>query len=386
VDLPCQGITCNDPPPPSCEDSITLRVYSSTGVCEPVGDVPVCNYSHTDMTCADSCDSSMCTENLCAAVVCDDPPARYCEGDSVVLFNTIGQCSEGECTYASQTVACGSGCAEGHCVGDDPCTSVVCANPPAAFCLTAEILRSFAAPGLCAEGACTYPPIDTTCTDGCSAGQCVGDPCEGVLCTTPPAPYCSDELTLVHWDVTAECSEGICQYGMVDTVCGDGCFEGLCFNPCEAMICMTPPADHCAGNTAITFEAPGSCVGDGFCEYPIMETECPGGCADAECIIWPCMGEGGVCELIVDDCITCGDGYAPKADFGSDGESGCWEDTYCCLPFTADDLYCEQNDGICIPAGTYPATACPPGWTNGDSQECCPGTEFCTGVQCCYPC
>jgi alpha-tubulin suppressor-like RCC1 family protein len=80
----------------------------------------------------------------------------------------LGLSSGGSAAAAGSTGAGGSGGAV-----PDPCESVVCDSPPAPACISATTLRS-SAPGVCADGVCSYAPADTLCPNGCSEGKCSG--------------------------------------------------------------------------------------------------------------------------------------------------------------------------------------------------------------------
>jgi alpha-tubulin suppressor-like RCC1 family protein len=54
----------------------------------------------------------------------------------------------------------------------DPCDGITCATPPAPGCRSETTLRTFSAPGVCVDGACSYSPIDTECPAGCADGMC----------------------------------------------------------------------------------------------------------------------------------------------------------------------------------------------------------------------
>ena len=49
------------------------------------------------------------------------------------------------------------------------------------------------------------------------------------------------------------------------------CQLGACVNPCEGQICSTPPAAECQGNSVVTYGANGQCSA-GLCEYPVAST------------------------------------------------------------------------------------------------------------------
>jgi hypothetical protein len=74
-------------------------------------------------------------------------------------------CEDGSaCTF-------GDMCESGICAG----TERTCDTPPAAVCLDASILRTYAASGACGGGDCSYPASDMTCSNGCADGSCVAD-------------------------------------------------------------------------------------------------------------------------------------------------------------------------------------------------------------------
>lgn len=54
----------------------------------------------------------------------------------------------------------------------EPVCDLACDTPPADTCADADTLRSFSAPGLCEDAACTYDFVDTACAFGCENGAC----------------------------------------------------------------------------------------------------------------------------------------------------------------------------------------------------------------------
>lgn len=56
--------------------------------------------------------------------------------------------------------------------GPDPCEGVVCTTPPADSCVNAMVQRAWDPQGTCALGECSYASADIACLDGCDAGQC----------------------------------------------------------------------------------------------------------------------------------------------------------------------------------------------------------------------
>jgi predicted outer membrane repeat protein len=155
--------------------------------------------------------------------------------------------------------------------------------------------------------------VAVTCAEGCVAGSCIGDPCLGVECYWPPASYCADSDTLMHWDGTAVCAEGWCEYGVVGTTCSEGCSDGQCNeDPCAGVFCLDPPGSYCLDDEILITYADGLCF-DGVCSYEQEPVDCP-------------------CEAGV--CLACEGNFDPEAD--------CLE----CLPnwdLSSDCTTCEGN-------------------------------------------
>ncbi|MCB9521549.1 MAG: lamin tail domain-containing protein [Myxococcales bacterium] len=114
----------------------------------------------------------------CADVVCDSPPAPICEGIGAVITFTGGTCVDGACEYVPDRFDCGffGACVDGACVGLDPCLGVVCETPPSPYCV-GDIVRTPYGPGVCDVGLCSYAD---EATEDCSisAGACVAGSCQ----------------------------------------------------------------------------------------------------------------------------------------------------------------------------------------------------------------
>jgi hypothetical protein len=169
-----------------------------------------------------------CSEGACAGtpITCTEGKPNECNGAVLTSYGKPGACDGGTCVYPKQVVTCSQGCADGKCVGD-PCEGIDCSTPPGA-CFGA---------GTCAAGQCTYPYLDdgTTCSDGkactqadaCSMGVCAGAP---VACRTPDPDQCLDAKTLKAWRKEGECAEpgGTCSYEWDPVECPGGCVDGVC--------------------------------------------------------------------------------------------------------------------------------------------------------------
>jgi hypothetical protein len=287
VNDPCQGVTCNMPPAARCLDANTLVVPSPAGSCAG----GTCRYAESYVTCPFGCDQNACINDPCAGKTCNQPPATFClSATTRRTFQTAGTCSGGSCLYAPTDETCTFGCQGGACA-NDPCQGKVCNTPPAAACLTPHTLRTFAAVGTCSGGSCLYAPMDMTCAFGCESGACKNDPCAGVACNTPPATSCLDPTTLRTFAAPGSCAGGACTYLPRDSTCPFGCAGGACANdPCQGVTCNQPPAAACvAPNTLRSLSPSGMCNG-GACSYTPADTSCQFGCSGGRCLDDPCAG------------------------------------------------------------------------------------------------
>ncbi len=178
----------------------------------------------------------------------------------------------------------GYSCVQNACQRDngDKCAGVTCTK--ASTCSGAKV-TTYA--GHCdgATGACVFDSTDTACANGCANGACV-DACKGVTCDTAPSPVCVDKVRRsFNAPGTCNATTGSCQFTSNDVACVNGCANGVCVNqdPCQGVVCNTPPAAVCMGNVARTFAATGTCAA-GTCSYQATDVTCPGGCANGLCV------------------------------------------------------------------------------------------------------
>jgi len=283
----CMNVTCAAPPASTCVDAATLRIFDARGVCA----LGQCLYGARDERCAAGCANGACQNAPCQGVTCSTPPAATCtDASTLKSYAPTGSCNAGGCRYAETLTTCQFGCANGQCT-NDPCAGVSCAQPPAPFCANATTLRVFSSQGVCAQGSCLYTPSDSTCRFGCLNGRCTNDPCQGVTCSTPPASACVNATTLRTFTSAGVCSGGSCLYSPVDSTCQFGCANGACVgNPCQGVTCGQPPAATCVNaTTRRSFSNQGTCA-NGACSYVSSDTACPFGCANGACTGNPCQG------------------------------------------------------------------------------------------------
>ncbi|MDQ3336595.1 MAG: hypothetical protein M4D80_15615 [Myxococcota bacterium] len=108
---------------------------------------------------------------------CYRPQIEDCRvrcGDGLGCPSGFG-CSEGLCRPTNPTS--GNGCADlpdGAVDAFDPaCVGVVCDDSPPPTC-NGNNLTTFARPGTCIGGTCSYPPSERVCVGACTAGRCTG--------------------------------------------------------------------------------------------------------------------------------------------------------------------------------------------------------------------
>ena len=226
--LPCHNVYCDKPPANYCVDDQTLKSFSPDGRCAAVNGRPTCIYAEKESRCEYGCSGGSCIVYPCQDVVCNKPPANYCDYNDLIVFDDVGFCNNGACRYFSHRIFCAERCLEGKCRGKDACLGQVCNDPPAPFCVDDERLRVYADEGDCADGICSYNYQYITCSGACRDGRCAGNPCAGVSCNHPPSDYCVDETTAMQFSEVGTCEDGECDYGGDVTFCPEGCLEGLC--------------------------------------------------------------------------------------------------------------------------------------------------------------
>jgi hypothetical protein len=156
---------CDGPPAPACVSSTDLRTYDSPGVCNG----GLCVYTKRTLTCATTCSGAACQTDPCASVTCNAPPS--------VCYGATGACQQGSCSYPfADNVGCDDSNA---CTDNDVCnagvcrgTPKLCASPPADTCENAFTARVYDRVGSCSGGACSYPFHFLSCATGCTAGAC----------------------------------------------------------------------------------------------------------------------------------------------------------------------------------------------------------------------
>lgn len=220
----CQGspVTCQSPPETTCTSATALTTYPATGQCQE----GACVYAPVEVDCGGPCVDGACSSDPCAGVVCDAPPSG--------CHQAVGTCANGVCSYAfNDGIDCddqdpcteGDVCQSGVCAGD----ALACDMPEPSVC-DGDTLQVFTSPGQCSEGACVYGSAEVACAFGCTEGACDGDPCADVSCDSPEPPRCVGDV-LETPDAEGTCAGGTCSYATTLTSCLHGCDAGACRAP-----------------------------------------------------------------------------------------------------------------------------------------------------------
>lgn len=294
---PCDNVTCNTPPANTCADANTLQVFNATGTCSN----GQCVYSSSTTSCP--CTNGACATNPCVGVTCSTPPKNHCaDSATLAVYDVPGTCSGGTCSYTTHTQYCAYGCVADACKGD-PCAGVACATPPASYCSGANELTVYDAPGTCNAGACSYGNHTAYCQYGCTNGACANDPCQGVSCATPPASYCTDASTLRSFAAPGTCSKGTCTYGSSDQTCSHGCANGVCQNCASQADCGS--GQWCNAGTCVACDTATAC-GPSCVACSGTTPSCGGAAIGCQCATSPdsCGGTSSYCTGGA--CAACG--------------------------------------------------------------------------------
>jgi hypothetical protein len=234
-------LACDNPDPPRClDDGRTLRSLSGGGCVSGS-----CRYEQSDVECRWGCSEGRCLEEFCAQVVCDSPPPAECaDANTLRRFDADGWCEAGRCHYAPSEAACEHGCEAGECT-DNRCAAVVCDDPPVAYCVDIRTLRTFGK-GSCEAGECSYASTDQTCEHGCdpTTGACNDDcrlwdikaqqwcgagayncDCTGGCGVQDSCPPSDDDPDCQTWDFDRD---EPCPAGIFNCDCAGGCGSASC--------------------------------------------------------------------------------------------------------------------------------------------------------------
>ena len=306
----CVGVICDSPPEDACDGEIA-RDYRDVGACV----LGACEYGSDDFDCGAlgwDCVEAECIDP-CIGVVCDSIPADTCEGNIARTYtDDEGVCVAGECTYFGGAEDCeliGRVCEDAACV--DACVGVVCDAPPASFCED-DVVVSYEAVGACVLGLCEYAPVETDCTATggfCSAGACF-DACVGVSCPEVLDAFCDGDVAVQYAAGEGACLGGACTYDSAEEDCliaGDRCVGGACETPADLCATLTCPAlaPACDGNSVVTTTGAGTCD-NAFpgCDYSAVSvtTPCTGTetCFEGACVRGPLPGDLVLSEIFYD--------------------------------------------------------------------------------------
>jgi hypothetical protein len=355
------------------------------------------------------------SKNCCASSVCVLPPDAQC-------FDAQGTCgSDDKCAY--QPKAAGTSCTDNNvCTLNDACNgqgacapgpSEPCSSPPADFCISPKLLRTFQVPGSCGTPqGCNYIFTDVECPAGCDglANKCADASCVGKTCEAPPnGCYLSP----------GTCTGGACDYqeAPAGTNCDDGdkctasdtcngsgaCVPGAPVPVDDGNPCTVDACDPATGAVTHTPVAAGTSCDDGNLCNGVAACDGSGACvpgAPVDCATPPgaCFQAAGVCNPVSGVCTyapkaagaSCDDGNACTSPDACNGSGTCVGATLVCTPpapTCVGDTSRSFSGGACDAATgtcTFTQTDTPcPGGCDAPSGLCV--GDPCIGVACDQP-
>ena len=377
-----QALSCDDPPARECvENDTILRVYSSSGSCDP--DSGGCVYEYTDIPCAEC--SINCLENdPCEDVTCPDQNGG-CRTNGVCLPTDPPTC---QYENAPVNTACDrAGSPEGSL--DGFCNEGICGDKVEVTCTD----NGECSPETCLGGYCgPRSDLQGTCDSGDDDDCASGLVCHEGVCLKPDGGTCSTNGECVHTCISGSCAPLSSANGACDAASGgddDDCSPGLF---CNNGVCETSPScnenSECSGgDTCIGGYCRAQAATGGTCD-PGDDADCVSGhsCVSGVCLLdngSPC-GANGEC---VNVCIsgTCSN------KSGTGGDCDYLEDADCVSGHDCTTLGCQLVDGQtgctadsdCV--HTCIAGTCGPRVGTGetcDSQDDCIGGHGCSGGRC----
>ncbi|MDB4959446.1 MAG: Tryptophan synthase alpha chain [Myxococcales bacterium] len=317
VDDDCDGQVDEDW---TCDASATCTP-PGPGVLHPCcacGNGTICNGTNRCINGTVQCTGGQSNPESCNCLD-DDCDGSVDEGTTCPGGSTCANC---QCAFACSPgefpCPLGKKCTNAFCV-NDPCYGVDCPNvggnkqscvdngnntsacvdacsistcPPSQVCIPST--------GDCKPNDCTTfgcPPDQNCVVDGSGVGQCLGNPCAGVMC--PGAQYCEG---------------GQCYDSCAGVVCPSG-------QRCTLGTCQTDPCGSCPADQVCN-DATGQCGSD-----RCLLRECPTGqwCNphDGECEPDPCIGT--MCPSMDQVCKggTCDYPHSHDQTFVTAGGGGC---------------------------------------------------------------
>jgi hypothetical protein len=147
----------------------------------------------------------------------NNDPAGWCFGiDSLEAMTPDGTKTWGKGSPGAENPIC-----------DFECFKYNCAQRPDE-CTEAGMLKTYSGDGICIpDSGCDFSTVSETldCATEygssfvCQSGACV-DPCEGLLCNSPPANECAGN-SVAEYGTTGTCAAGLCTYPVTATTdCG----------------------------------------------------------------------------------------------------------------------------------------------------------------------
>ncbi len=298
-------MTCNSPPPSECNGNV-FRKYDLTGTCAGNG---VCNYQSRDTSCQFGCTANGCNGDPCGGVTSNMPPPTECINTNVLRTRAAGVYAQGACSY--------------------PLIDTVCNQTPNPTCVGND-LQAYGA-GECSQLVCNYPPSNTPCPYSCANGACKANPCDNVTCNTPPPPRCLSANTRQTFSPMGTCSGGQCNYSSTNETCD----------------VVPVPACLADGKTLRTYSSAFCNASTSNCDSAFTDKVCSTGCAGGACNA--CNGE------------TCASGCCSGGVcFPGNEDDACGRNGTLCKGCTERNATCSASRTCVCDRRTQPTAICTP--------------------------
>ena len=409
----CAGTSCF----PSSQCRLTGPCTSQGGCTEtPKPDGTPCD-DGSITTVGDACSGGVCFGVQKCQSECPAPDACHYP----TQCDLSGLCQHGArpdgtaCDDLDPTTS-SSSCLRGNCIGTTSCNQRPCtASGP---CHTAVCKGSLCTQVLKPDGTLCDDNKNSTFTDSCVAGRCVGkSPCAGKQCPAVDECHAAGSCDVL----TGRCSAPLLQDGTpcgVEMTCDAGVCKGRALSSCatfssttcqlhadpstimcreckEAICCVqcstfdddACPSGRLIGNPAAQSCAVGGCNADTCC----APSRCAGGCpaSDGCHLLGACDEDTGLCsDPVAPDGLTCDDNDASTQNDACKagvcvgivvcGNQICRPVSECYTP------YC--NGQTCAQRPKYDGATCNDGNIFTVLDECragvCRGEDKCTNVVC----
>ncbi len=213
---------CNTDPADGCEISL-LTDPANCGSCDNDCGAEPCNAGWCGSACGDA-DEDGFDDAACGGTDCDDGRPEVNPDATEVCDGRDDDC-DGQ---TDEEPEAGASCADGDACTQDVCQAGACQNPPAADGTACDDGLGCTSDDACSGGACQGTPLDCSGLDGpCAVGVCNEATLQCEAQALSDGTLCSNGLFCV---VNERCAAGACIGGEPRdcSAAGGGCRDGAC--------------------------------------------------------------------------------------------------------------------------------------------------------------